>query len=65
MDIEPWADFRYTTVFIGAGGEILGESIDDPAVYELTRDVGYVRAKVIDSMGYAAWTQPVFVARDR
>ncbi|HSM04165.1 MAG TPA: CehA/McbA family metallohydrolase [Longimicrobiales bacterium] len=64
IDIAPRGDFRYTTVFIGAGGEILGETIEDPAVYELTRDVGYVRAKVVDSMGYAAWTQPVFVIRD-
>jgi hypothetical protein len=64
VDIAPRGDFRYTTLFIGAGGEILQETFDDPAVYELTRDVGYVRAKVIDSMGYAAWTQPVFVARE-
>ena len=54
-------DFRYTTTFIGSGGRILGRSVDNPAVFELTDDVGYVRAKVVDSMGYAAWTQPVFV----
>lgn len=57
-------DFRYTTTFIGAGGEVLGRSTDNPAVYDLDDDVGYVRARVQDSMGYAAWTQPVFVTTD-
>lgn len=56
-------DFRYTTVFIGSTGRELGRSTDNPAVYELTEDVGYVRARVTDSMGWHAWTQPVFVAR--
>lgn len=54
-------DFRYTTTFIGRDGRVLARSADNPAVYELAEDVGYVRAKVVDSMGYAAWTQPVFV----
>jgi hypothetical protein len=62
VHIAPRGDFRYTTVFVGAGGEVLGESEDNPAVFELTRDVGYVRAKVTDSGGSAAWTQPAFVA---
>ena len=36
-------------------------TVRSPAVYELDSDVGYVRAKVMDSMGYVAWTQPLFV----
>lgn len=66
VHIAPEGDFRYTTTFIGAGGRILGETGANPAVYELDGselpgEVGYVRAKVTDSMGYVAWTQPVFV----
>jgi len=40
---------------------VLAESVDNPAEFELIEDVGYVRAKVTDSMGYVAWTQPVFL----
>ncbi len=57
-------DFRYTTTFVGAGGRVLGRSVENPAVYELHDDVSYVRARVEDSMGYEAWTQPVFVLPD-
>ncbi|HSW30957.1 MAG TPA: CehA/McbA family metallohydrolase [Longimicrobiales bacterium] len=61
VHIEPVGDFRYTTVFIGAGGRELARSGANPAVYELREDVGYVRARVTDSGGLHAWTQPVFV----
>jgi hypothetical protein len=54
--------FRYTTTFIGATGRVLATSVENPAVYVLDGDVGYVRARVTDSMGYHAWTQPVFIA---
>ena len=64
IHIAPRGDFRYTTTFIGAGGRVLARTGSNPAVYELGRDVGYVRAKVVNSAGYAAWTQPVYVARD-
>ena len=52
---------RFTTRFIGAGGILLKETTDSPAVYDVASDVGYVRAKVVDSMGWVAWTQPLFV----
>ncbi|MHB1191705.1 MAG: CehA/McbA family metallohydrolase [Longimicrobiales bacterium] len=61
VHIEPAGDFRYTTVFIGAGGRELARTDANPAVYELREDVGYVRARVTDSGGLHAWTQPVFV----
>lgn len=64
VHIAARGDFRYTTTFVGADGRVLARSVDNPAVYDLTEDVGYVRAKVVDSMGYAAWTQPVFVLAD-
>jgi hypothetical protein len=53
-------DFRYETTFIGTGGRVLGVSLDNPAVYELTGAEAYVRAKVVDSGGRVAWVQPVF-----
>ncbi len=61
VHIEARGDFRYRTTFIGRDGEVLSESVDNPAVFDLIEDVGYVRAKVTDSMGYVAWTQPAFV----
>jgi hypothetical protein len=32
-----------------------------PVVYDIRGDEGYVRAKITDSNGYVAWTQPVLV----
>ena len=52
---------KYTTRFFGRGGAVLLESFDNPAKYKIRGDEQYVRAKVIDSNGKVAWTQPVFV----
>ena len=51
---------KYTVRFIGKGGAVLAETFDNPAVYAFKGDELYVRAKVIDSNGLVAWTQPVF-----
>jgi len=64
VHIAQRGNFRYTTTFIGAGGRELGSSPELVASYTLTEDVGYVRAKVVDSMGHVAWTQPVFVVNE-
>lgn len=61
VEIRPRGDFKYRTVFIGREGRVLIESVDRAATYTFTGQEGYVRAKVIDSMGRAAWVQPVFV----
>lgn len=53
-------DFRYVTTFIGGSGEVLHVTTDNPARYELRGDPGYVRARVRNSRGDIAWTQPVF-----
>ena len=53
-------DFRYRIQFIGAGGRTLSESNTNPAVYKFRGNEKYVRAKVIESNGAMAWTQPVF-----
>ena len=52
----------YTIQFIGQGGRILKEAVSSPAQYDITGTEGYVRAKILDSNGQAAWTQPVFVS---
>jgi hypothetical protein len=49
---------KYRVLFIGRGGRVLEEAAASPATYTFTGDEGYVRAKVIDSNGNVAWTQP-------
>jgi len=64
IDISEAGDFRFSTVFSGASGVVLAETDENPATFDLGgRDVGYIRAKVTDSGGRVAWTQPVFVTR--
>jgi len=60
IQIGPHDDFKYRTEFIGAHGRVLHVSENNPAVFELRTRESYVRAKVTDSSGRAAWVQPVF-----
>ncbi len=57
VTIKPQSFARYTVQFIGRGGQVLKVATSSPAQYDITGNEGYVRAKVVDSMGYAAWTQ--------
>jgi hypothetical protein len=52
---------RYRVQFIGNGGRMLKEVTTNPASYQVRGDELYVRAKVIESNGRVAWTQPVFI----
>ncbi len=52
---------RYRVVFIGAGGKQLALSYENPALYRFTGNEGYVRARIEESNGRRAWTQPVKV----
>ena len=52
---------KYRVQFIGKGGRILNETITNPASYQFLGNEGYVRAKVIESNGKLAWTQPVMI----
>lgn len=61
--IRQYKNFKYTTDFIGDNGEILKSTGDNPASFHLARKVSYVRARISDSNGARAWTQPVFVIR--
>jgi hypothetical protein len=54
---------HYRIQFIGAKGRVLQETAGTSASYAMRGDEGYVRAKVIDSNGRMAWTQPTFVKR--
>jgi len=54
---------KYRVQFIGRNGAILGEATSSPAVYEFKGAELYVRAKVIESNGKLAWTQPVWRER--
>jgi hypothetical protein len=54
---------KYRVQFIGNGGELLAESVENPAVYRFKGTEKYVRAKVIESNGKFAWTQPVMFKR--
>ncbi len=63
IHVRQQGDFKYTTEFIGEGGEILSSTGSNPAVYTLRGSESYVRARVRDSGGSVAWVQPVFVRR--
>jgi hypothetical protein len=56
---DAWAKYRIQ--FIGQGGRVLHEALDSPAEYVFRGDEGYVRAKVLESNGRVAWTQPVML----
>jgi hypothetical protein len=50
---------KYRVQFVGRNGRILKETTSSPASYAFAGGEGYVRAKVIESNGRLAWTQPV------
>lgn len=52
---------KYIVQFIGQWGKVLKEATTNPAIYTFKGDEMYVRAKIIESNGKAAWTQPVFL----
>lgn len=52
---------RYRIEFIGKGGTVLTTETTSPATYRIQGSEGYVRAKITDSNGHHAWTQPVMV----
>ena len=54
---------KYRVQFIGKNGKVLAESTANPAVYTFKGTEAYVRAKIFESNGKIAWTQPVMLAR--
>ena len=63
LTIEATSFSKYRVQFIGSGGQILKEVLEPMAEYVIRGDEGYVRAKVIESNGRVAWTQPMQVPR--
>ncbi len=63
ITIEQEPTFKYTTYFIGDGGRLLSKAYGLKARYQFHGGERYVRSRVVDSMGYTAWTQPVLVER--
>jgi len=63
IDIKEKNHFKYRVLFIGQEGKVLKEDVANPAIYKFSGDEKYVRAKIIDSNGNKAWTQPVMINR--
>jgi len=61
LAVKPTTYSRYRIQFIGRNGQVLSEQTTPSASYTFKRDEGYVRARVLESNGYTAWTQPVAV----
>lgn len=58
--IRAEGETEYTTSFIGEGGRVLSRSDDLNPVFRQGPDMLYVRARIEDSNGNLALTQPVF-----
>ncbi len=63
VEVLPATSTRYRVVFIGKNGTVLATSNQNPASYSIKGTEGYVRARIEDSGGRRAWTQPVFTGR--
>ncbi len=61
LEIAPNSDARYRTEFVGRGGRVLATVHGNAARYAITGSEGYVRARITDSNGLKAWTQPVIL----
>lgn len=63
IKIREKGNFKFRTEFIGEHGTVLFKTEENPAVYEINTQTSYVRAKVTDSGGFAAWTMPIRVQK--
>lgn len=61
INIREQGKSKYRVQFIGKDGKLLSEVVNNPAVYQIRGDEGYVRAKIIESNGKFAWTQPLML----
>lgn len=58
---QKWSKYRIQ--FIGKNGKVLLETIKNPALYKIRGNEGYVRARVLESNGKMAWTQPIMLKK--
>jgi hypothetical protein len=63
IDIKERPECKYRVQFVGRNGHVLSEVTSNPATYRFKGDELYVRAKIMDSNGRQAWTQPVWKGR--
>ena len=54
---------RYRIFFIGKDGKVLSSTNQNPATYRFSGTEMYVRARIEDSNGLRAWTQPAFLGK--
>lgn len=54
---------KYRIQFIGRGGKLLSEALSSPATYLIKGDESYVRARILESNGKMAWTQPLMIGK--
>lgn len=60
VEVEAQWELHYRTTFVGREGRVLDVQEGPSARYRLHSGDGYVRARVDDSDGLTAWTQPLF-----
>ena len=60
ITIKQRPDSKYRIRFIGRNGQVLSDVASSPAEYVFHGDELYVRAKVLESNGRVAWTQPAW-----
>jgi hypothetical protein len=63
ISVKPDSWSKYRIQFIGRQGRVLREVAEPTATYTIIGDEGYVRARVVESNGRYAWTQPVMIQR--
>jgi hypothetical protein len=63
IEVAPEPQIKYTVQFIGQWGKVLQEVPGTSAAYTFKGNELYVRAKISESNGKAAWTQPVFLKK--
>jgi hypothetical protein len=64
ISIRPNTGTQFTTLFIGEKGRILSQSESLDPAYRFNETTLYIRAKILDSNGRVALTQPIFLSQD-
>jgi hypothetical protein len=59
LSVKTTGTTKFRVQFVGRQGRVLKEVVANPAEYAFVPGDAYVRARVLDSNGGVAWTQPV------
>lgn len=65
LRVAQFRDRQYAIHFIGRDGRQLCVVTGTIASYSIQGDEGYVRVRVVDTMGCMCWTQPLFVVKNK